>query len=410
MYRTSKEENEILTRVSAGTPMGELLRRYWWPVGISAHLKEKPTFIRVMGEDLVLFRDASSKPAVIGAKCSHRRANLCLGDVQKEGIRCRYHGWLYATDGRVLETPGEPAGSKLKDAVKHPGYPAQELGGFVFLYMGPQPIPLLPRYHFLAAEGERHSIVQGFGKCNWLQAVENGIDPLHAGFLHGDIWDAVSSEPETTWFEETDLGIVYKVIRPGRKPGEYNYREHALFMPGISSGGDASVSEGADNPSLDELPAVTARWSVPIDDYRMMHMRVFFKPASKGAKPLQFKTLSLAQTRTSPFQCEPYGEYQNATEAPTLGYTVPKSIGGEDAVMLDSMGAIVDRENENLTEADKSMEMLRKMYLQQIEVVQNGGDPIGVVRDDKKNKMIVAGGLYRWISPDERKQLLERAA
>jgi len=409
MYRTSQEENEILTRVSAGTPMGELLRRYWWPIGISAHLKEKPTYIRVLGEDLVLFRDSAGQPAIIGAKCAHRRANLCLGNVEKDGLRCRYHGWLYGNDGRVRQTPGEPAGSKLKDSITHPAYPAQELGGFIFTYMGPKPIPLLPRYHFLAAEGERHSIVQGFGRCNWLQAVENGIDPLHAGFLHGDIWDAVSAEPETTWFEETDLGIVYKVIRPGRKPGEYNYREHHLFMPGISSGGDASVSEGADNPPPDELPAVTARWSVPLDDTRMMHMRVFFKPASKGAKPLQFKTLSLAQTRTSPFQVEPYGEY-TGSDTPTLGYTIPRSIGGEDAVMLDSMGTIVDRENENLTVADESMEMLRKMYLKQIAVVQNGDDPLGVVRDEKKNQLIIAGGLYRWVSPEERKQLLEKAA
>jgi 5,5'-dehydrodivanillate O-demethylase len=153
MYRTSQEENEILTRVSAGTPMGELLRRYWWPIGISAHLKEKPTYIRVLGEDLVLFRDSAGQPAIIGAKCAHRRANLCLGNVEKDGLRCRYHGWLYGNDGRVRQTPGEPAGSKLKDSITHPAYPAQELGGFIFTYMGPKPIPLLPRYHFLAAEG-----------------------------------------------------------------------------------------------------------------------------------------------------------------------------------------------------------------------------------------------------------------
>jgi 5,5'-dehydrodivanillate O-demethylase len=105
----------------------------------------------------------------------------------------------------------------------------------------------------------------------------------------------------------------------------------------------------------------------------------------------------------------PYREYATS-DTPTLGYTIPKSIGGEDAVMLDSMGTIVDRENENLTQADKSMEMLRKLYLRQIEVIKNGGDPMGVVRDPEENKLIVAGGLYRWISPEERKQLLEAVA
>src|SRR5918999_691535 len=145
MYRTTKEENETLTRVGAGTPMGQLLRCYWCPFAISAPLQKKPTYIRVLGEDLVLSRDAAGHPAILGAKCAHRRANLCLGNVEKDGLRCRYHGWLYGNDGRVLQTPGEPAGSKLKDGVTHPAYPAEELGGFVFAYMGPQPVPLLPR-------------------------------------------------------------------------------------------------------------------------------------------------------------------------------------------------------------------------------------------------------------------------
>src|SRR5215212_5829287 len=104
----TKEENEILGQVDRGTPMGELLRRYWWPIGFSDLLKDKPTFIRVLGEDLVLFRTTNGEPGVLGAKCAHRRANLCLGNVSRSGLRCRYHGWLYDTEGHLLETPGEP--------------------------------------------------------------------------------------------------------------------------------------------------------------------------------------------------------------------------------------------------------------------------------------------------------------
>ncbi|MGE5058345.1 MAG: Rieske 2Fe-2S domain-containing protein [Betaproteobacteria bacterium] len=114
MYKTSKEENEILTRTGRGTPMGEFLRRYWWPIGISAHLKTRPTFIRVFGEDLVLFRDATGRVGVIGAYCAHRRANLCLGDIERDGVRCRYHGWLYDRSGEVVQIPGESADSPLK--------------------------------------------------------------------------------------------------------------------------------------------------------------------------------------------------------------------------------------------------------------------------------------------------------
>jgi len=133
MYKTSKEENEILTRVGRGTPMGEFLRRYWWPIGISAHLKTKPTFIRVFAEDLVLFRDGRGKPGVIGAYCAHRRANLCLGNIENNGVRCRYHGWLYGTDGKLLQVPGEPPDSQLdKNSIRLPAYPVEELGGLIF--------------------------------------------------------------------------------------------------------------------------------------------------------------------------------------------------------------------------------------------------------------------------------------
>ena len=117
MYRTSREENEILTRTGRGTPMGEFLRRYWWPVGISVHLKIKPTFVRVLGEDLVLFRDGRGKVGLIGAYCAHRRANLCIGDIERDGVRCRYHGWLYDTEGKCVQMPGEPPDSELKKRI-----------------------------------------------------------------------------------------------------------------------------------------------------------------------------------------------------------------------------------------------------------------------------------------------------
>ena len=154
MYKTTKEENEILTRTGKGTPMGEFLRRYWWPIGISAHLKQRPTFIRVFGEDLVLFRDGTGKVGVIGAYCAHRRANLCIGDIERDGVRCRYHGWLYGNDGRCLQIPGEPPNSELKkEAVRLPAYRVEELGGLIFAYFGPEPAPLVPRYNFLVRAG-----------------------------------------------------------------------------------------------------------------------------------------------------------------------------------------------------------------------------------------------------------------
>src|SRR5579864_469308 len=150
---TTKDENDILTTVAAGTPMGETLRRFWWAAAIADDLEDKPTLIRVLGEDLVLFRDKTGKVGVLGAKCSHRRVNLCFGTTEEQGLRCRMHGWLYDTNGNVVETPGEPPDSTVKDRVRHLAYPAQELGGVIFIYMGPQPAPLMPRFHFLIADG-----------------------------------------------------------------------------------------------------------------------------------------------------------------------------------------------------------------------------------------------------------------
>jgi len=401
MYHTTKEENEILTRVGPGTPMGELLRRYWWPVGISAVLKEKPTTIRLLGEDLVLFRDGAGRVGVVGALCSHRRANLCLGNTEKQGLRCRYHGWLYATDGKVLQTPGEPAGTNLRDQVQHLSYPAQESGGLVFAYMGPKPAPLLPNFHFLAAEGERDVYIQAFNDCNWLQCVENGIDPFHVSFVHGDVWTAVAKEPEKIIFEETEWGAVYKAIRPGRSKGEYNYREHPIIMPGISSGGDSSVSMGED-VEANKLPTVSARWSVPVDDMHTMNVRIHYRAPG----PASGKTRRKDPARQ--LRIEPYAEYRASGE-PVLGYSIPSQIAEEDATILDSLGPIVDRENENLSVIDGGIALIRQMYLKQVELVQAGKDPKGVIREPCEG-FIIAGGRYGWMTSDEYSQIAGAAA
>lgn len=404
MYKTTPEENEVLSRVGIGTPMGKLLRHYWWPVGFSDALKDKPTFIRVLGEDLVLFRDGKGNPGVLAAQCSHRRANLCLGSTEKEGLRCRYHGWLYDVTGKVLQTPGESSASNLKDTVKHLSYDVEELGGLVFTYLGPKPAPLLPRFHFLAAEGERDVLIQSFNDCNWLQCVENGIDPYHVSFLHGNVWAPMAKEPEKIWFDETEWGCVYKAIRPGRKDGEFNYREHAIIMPNIASGGQADVSAGEE--LLDsKLPSVTCRWSVPVDDTHTMNLRIFFRSFhSNKTKPTRFAGLQPPNGVAKAIPIEPYKEYREA-EIPTLGYRLPDTVNEEDATMLDGLGPIVDRENENLSVVDGGIILLRNLYLKQIDLVKAGKDPKGVIRKAADNQMIVAGGVYKWITLKEKEAL-----
>jgi 5,5'-dehydrodivanillate O-demethylase len=402
MYRTTPEESHLLNQVRAGTPMGEFLRRYWWPVGFSAHLKEKPTFIRVLAEDLVLFREQSGEPAVIGALCPHRRANLCLGTVEPAGLRCKYHGWLVGAKGDVIEVPGE-TDSTFKDTIEHPAYPTQELGGLIFAYFGPEPVPVLPRYDFLVGDGDVYLTIQGFQDCHWLQCVENGMDPVHPSFTHGGAWpDIANSEPELG-FHETDFGLVYKAFRKTDKGDTQNYREHHLLMPGISCGGSGgrylSGKQGG-------TPVSAARWSVPIDETHTILFRSRFKPADNPAK-YDGDPFTERWKPQEPL-IQPFKEYRTA-ENPELGYDVPPLHFIEDGMVIDSIGPCADRENENLSPmVDEGIIMLRKMYLREIKRMQEGGDPKNVFRDPGKNEAIRITAYERWVS-DEERQALETA-
>ncbi len=395
---TTKEQNEILTRVDRGTPMGDLLRCYWWPVGFSADLKDKATFIRLLCEDLVLFRDGKGRAGVIGALCAHRRANLCLGDTEEKGLRCRYHGWLFDVNGKVLEIPGEPAGSKLKESIHHLSYPVEELGDMIFAYLGPQPVPLLPRFDFLAGEGERHVRMTRFMPCNWLQNVENGIDPVHVSFTHRTGLADLSVEPDFR-FENSEWGLIHKTFRPGSEKGTTNYREHHMLMPGISVGGSPGRSlEGGGG-----TPVTSARWTVALDNTESSLIRVTYKPADNPGKFKADPFFGFGR----PLRIEPYVEYkEKGADHPELGYTMGRSVPAEDAALLASLGPIVDRENENLSPTiDAGVIALRNLYLNAIEAVRAGRDPQGVIRDPAKNKLITIPAYERWLSEDERRQM-----
>lgn len=394
---TTKEENEILTRVGPGTPMGELLRRYWWPVGVSADLKDKPTFIRVLGEDLVLFRGKSGKPGLLGAYCPHRRANLCLGNVVGEDLRCRYHGFTFDVTGKLVYVPKEvPDPEAYMAGVQHLAYPVQELGGLIFAYLGPQPAPLLPRFQFLAAPGERHAKITGISNCNWLQCVENGMDPLHVAYTHGGTsLEGLDVEPDM-FFEETPWGLVHKAYRPERD-GRWNYREHHLLFPGISCGGTPGrYVEGSAG-----TPLMSARWSVPIDDVTTLILRCTLKPADNPGRFVRDPLPPVWKAVT----VEPYKEYRHRNEdgSVTLGYTIPRFVATEDATLIDSLGPIVEREKEYLhPQGDFGMFVLRTMYLREVEKVRAGRDPIGTVRDPAQNELIEITAYERWITEAER--------
>ena len=184
----STAENERLTRVGPGTPMGELMRRYWQPVAVTSELNTRPTRpVRILSEDLVLYRDRSGEYGLIDRYCAHRRVDLSYGIPEEHGLRCMYHGWMFDAEGQCIEQPFEetvhPDG-RFKEKVRLTSYPAQELGGLIWAYLGPAPAPLLPRWDLLAWDNVLRDIGVTVLPCNWLQCMENSLDPVHTEWLH----------------------------------------------------------------------------------------------------------------------------------------------------------------------------------------------------------------------------------
>ncbi len=230
-----------LTEVGRGTPMGELLRRYWHPAGLISDATTTPKAIRVLGEDLVLFRDGGGRPGLVHARCVHRGTTLYYGKVEERGIRCCYHGWLFDVEGRCLDQPCEPEHGKARHAVRQPWYPMQERYGLIFAYLGPpERRPVLPRYECLDVlepgefvEADANSVGGGgpvIIPCNWMQHFENLADPFHVPILHGSFSGVQFVEqmglmPEVSW-DNTELDE----IAAGRDPINVSFDEERAFV------------------------------------------------------------------------------------------------------------------------------------------------------------------------------------
>ena len=366
----TREENELLTRVGPGTPAGELLRRYWHPVAVAQDLSdENPTrFVRILGEDLVLFRDKKGRVGLIADRCPHRGASFLYGRVEERGIACAYHGWLFDTEGDCLECPAEPAESKFHLTVKHTAYPIQKFVGLYWTYMGPQPLPLIPHYDLWVREdGRRKIVVQPQLDCNWFQAMENSVDPSHLQILHQAMIGKGRNIKSTTRgltddvaefdFYEVPYGIMK---RRTYKNGSVD--QHPVIFPNI----------------LRQANATQIR--VPMDD---THVRIFFvrfDPTEDGR--------TVAEERDPPVEyMKPYKNPPDALH-PFTHFDMTADVQAQDHMAWETQGPISDRTTERLATADHGIVMLREMMTREIEKVRKGLDPIGVVRDPAQNAMI----------------------
>ena len=373
------EQNQRLTRVGPGTPGGELLRRYWQPlcpaVEIAAEQPKKR--LRIMGESLLVFRDGQGRIGCVEEFCKHRGASLYYGYVEECGIRCCYHGWMYDAQGRCLEQPFEPEGSRFKDEIRLKSYPVQALGGLLFVYMGPDPAraPLLPRWDVLVREdGKREIKMFPTHYCNWLQIQENTADSTHTYYLHG-VMDRV-------------LGLKHPFAPYYRRPIEkleFSYCEWGIDKV-IVYGGDVPETEIRPPlifPNILRIPngpMEVLHWRVPIDDQSTRIVFVAFTPVPDGS----------ARTREG----DPISYvYLPAMKTPDGEYDL-KTFFSQDQMAQESQGAIYDRTHENLGVSDRGIVLFRKMLLEQIERVERGEEPtVAVVRDPERNRMIDFPGI-----------------
>ncbi len=368
----TREHQDTLTRVGPGTPMGELLRRYWMPVAPSSDLSEGAIrAVRLLGEDLVLYRDTQGRPALLDEHCPHRGTSLVYGCVDEQGIRCPYHGWKFAGSGECLEMPAEPAGTKMLTRLRAKAYRVEELGGLVFAYLGPEPAPLLPRYDLFVWEGVLRDIGYALLPCNWLQIMENSVDPHHLEWLHGHQLAHVrqrQGESTPTHYRKRQVKVGFDVF------------EHGIIKRRVLDGG----SEADDDWTIGHplvFPVMLRVGShrqhrfqirVPVDDTHTMHYWYScYQPAFGAAAPKQ----SQIPSYEVPWR-DAQGDY------------LVDFVDGQDIMACVTQGPIADRTHENLGRSDQGIVLYRRLLLEQIERVQAGHDPLGVIRQAVENGII----------------------
>jgi phenylpropionate dioxygenase-like ring-hydroxylating dioxygenase large terminal subunit len=264
--RTVPAEDAELTRVGPGTPCGEYLRRFWQPVAMSSELKDLPVAVRILGEDLVLFRDRSGRVGLLDRHCCHRGTSLEFGVIEERGIRCCYHSWQFDIDGRILDTPGEPAHSKIKEKTFQGAYPTREFAGLVFAYMGPpEEKPEFPYYDAFDLPDSKMVAYSLTYPCNWLQIIENVMDPAHGVFLHTRVsfeqFSPAWGEMPVTEFRGSPLGMVYITTR---RVGDLAWvRMNDIILPNLAQAG-AIWEQGTKEKAFTRMSLT--RWTVPVDD------------------------------------------------------------------------------------------------------------------------------------------------
>ena len=375
-------EDETLTHVGFGTPMGELLRRYWQPVALSSELQDLPQKIKILCEDLVVFRDGSGRAGVLCSQCCHRGTSLEYGRIEEDGIRCCYHGWKFDTEGRCLEQPGEPPHSDYNEKVRQPWYPVHEYGGLVFAYMGPpDKKPEFPIFDIWLQEtyslrAYRNVSRGGVAECNWLQIQENGTDPFHTFILHSthsgvQFTAAYAALPDVS-YKRTPISVQY--LRDAAMPnGNLWRRVGENFVPNARS--LPPQTETGEEPQLERGRFIG--WWVPVDNTHTIgfHIETMKRTEDGGTDVSMWAEASPGRSN---IKQEPTRSYEDTQRRP------------DDREAQVSQGPITIHARENLATTDTGVVLVRRQLREAMAAIERGEDPPGIIRTPEMTIVPVA--------------------
>jgi len=351
----------VLTRVGRGTPCGEYLRRYWHPVAISSEITEAPKLIKVLGEELVIFRDQSGRYGLVHKHCPHRRASLEYGRCEERGIRCCYHGWLFDIDGSILEIPSEPAGLKLVERVQQSvrlgAYPTREFRGLVFAYLGPPELrPEFPHYDTYDIPDMVMSPYKAPFNCNWLQVLDAIVDPAHTAFLHHQQFtEGFGVLGEMEFYQRDEQRYLGSATR--RVGDNVWVRVNELILPNFTQSGAAFATDGSRAKYFGR--SAFTRWVTPLDDESC----VAFAWGNFGERgdPHEYNT--------------PEGMELIEQGAPIVRSYEQAQRNPGDVEAVEGMGPITDHAGEHLLTSDRGIALYRKRLRELCAALEKGESP-----------------------------------
>lgn len=391
----SAQQNDLITRIGPDTPAGALLRRYWQPAALVDELAinrpVKP--IRLFGENLVLFRDEKGRYGLLDRQCPHRGADLAFGRLEDGGLRCSFHGWLFDVNGKCLDTPAEPVGSPLCANIRQTAYPVVERSGILWAYLGPGEPPAFPHLDCFIAPDSHVFAFKGLIECNWLQALEVGIDPSHTSFLHRFFEDEDPSKGYGKQFRDRTLDSdmpITRIMREYTRPQiEIEPTDYGMRLVTRRQINDAKAHIRVTNllfPNAFIIPMsgemTISQWHVPVDDTKNYWYAIFTsfgKPVDKAEMRRQrLELYELPDYVSRKNKRNDYGYDPHEQEHTT--YTgMGADINVHDQWAVESQGAIQDRTREHLGQADRAITTYRRLLRDAIAGAGEGRKPLMVL-------------------------------